>query len=150
METKENEPTLLKGGLAVDDRGEVTFVNDFAFEGVKRFYAIRNHEVGFVRAWHGHRREAKFMTVTEGDMLICAVRIDDWDKPDKNAKVHRFVLSARTPSVLHIPAGFANGSMSLSAGARLMVFSTSTLQDSLNDDIRFEARLWNPWKIEER
>ena len=32
-----NKPTLIEGGLAVDDRGEVRFVNEFNFEGVKRF-----------------------------------------------------------------------------------------------------------------
>ena len=31
------------GDVAVDDRGEVGFVNDFDFAGVKRFYAVRNH-----------------------------------------------------------------------------------------------------------
>ena len=27
---------VLNGGLAVDDRGSVSFVNDFTFEGVKK------------------------------------------------------------------------------------------------------------------
>ena len=40
------------------DRGEVGFVNDFDFEGVKRFYTLKNHPAGYVRAWHAHRREA--------------------------------------------------------------------------------------------
>jgi hypothetical protein len=31
------ETKVLNGGLAVDDRGSVSFVNDFNFEGVKRF-----------------------------------------------------------------------------------------------------------------
>ena len=51
-----SEPLLIEGGLAVDDRGEVRFVNGFGFEGVKRFYAVSNHQPGFVRAWHAHRR----------------------------------------------------------------------------------------------
>ena len=45
----------MRGGVAVDDRGEVGFVNDFTFSGVKRFYTVANHSDGFVRAWHGHR-----------------------------------------------------------------------------------------------
>ena len=52
-------PVLFSGDVAVDDRGEVSFVNDFDFEGVKRFYTVKNHRRGFVRAWHAHRREAK-------------------------------------------------------------------------------------------
>jgi hypothetical protein len=31
-----------------------------------------------------------------------------------------------------------------------MFFSTSTLEESLRDDIRFPARYWDPWQVEER
>jgi dTDP-4-dehydrorhamnose 3,5-epimerase len=143
-------PRLIKGGVAVDDRGEVGFVNDFDFTGVKRFYTVCNHRTGFVRAWHGHRHEAKYATVVAGSMLVCCVRVDDWDNPSPNLPVNRFVLSARTPAVLYIPAGHANGFMSLTDEARIVFFSTSTLQESLGDDIRFPARTWNPWTVEER
>lgn len=145
-----NEPKLIKGGIAVDDRGSVSFVNDFDFAGVKRSYMIKNHQQGFIRAWHGHRHEAKYFTVVKGSSLICGVEIDDWNAPSKNLKVHRFVLSETTPAVLYLPAGYANGAMSLTEDAQIMVFSTSTLQESLNDDIRYESKYWNPWTIEER
>jgi dTDP-4-dehydrorhamnose 3,5-epimerase len=141
---------LLRGGVAVDDRGEVGFVNDFDFTGVKRFYTVCNHRAGFIRAWHGHRHEAKYATVVSGAMLVCCVAVDDWDNPSADLPVQRFVLCARTPAVLHIPAGFANGFMSLTDDAKIIFFSTSTLQESLSDDIRFPARKWNPWTIEER
>ena len=109
-----SEPRLIKGGLAVDDRGQVSFVNDFDFSGVKRFYAVENHQRGFIRAWHAHKKEAKYVMVASGSALVGAVAIDDWDNPAKDAQVHRHVLSARSPSVLYIPAGYANGFMSLS------------------------------------
>ncbi len=144
------EPTLIKGGLAVDDRGNVSFVNDFNFSDVKRFYMIQNHQTGFVRAWHGHKKESKYFFVVDGEALICGIKIDDWEKPSKDLKINKFVLSALTPSILYLPAGYANGLMSLSPNTKVMVFSASTLQDSLGDDIRFEARYWNPWTIEER
>jgi dTDP-4-dehydrorhamnose 3,5-epimerase-like enzyme len=144
------EPRLLVGDLAVDDRGEVGFVNDFDFAGVKRFYTVRNHQRGFVRAWHGHRREAKYVTVVAGAALIAAVKVDNWEKPSKDLPVTRYVLSAARPRVLHIPAGYANGFMSLTDDARLMFFSTSTLAESQGDDIRFDARHWDVWTVEER
>ena len=144
------EPLLLAGGLAVDDRGEVGFVNNFDFAGVKRFYTVRNHRQGFVRAWHAHRREAKYVTVTAGAALVAAVRVDDWDTPSRSLPVTRHVLSAAQPKVLFIPAGYANGFMSLTDDARLMFFSTSTLDDSKGDDIRYDARHWDVWTIEER
>jgi dTDP-4-dehydrorhamnose 3,5-epimerase-like enzyme len=144
------EPTLLVGDVAVDDRGEVGFVNDFDFADVKRFYTVRNHHRGFVRAWHGHRWEAKYVTAVAGAALVAAVRIDDWERPSTDLPVARFVISAARPRVLYIPAGYANGFMSLSEDARLMFFSTATLADSHGDDIRFDARYWNPWIVEER
>ena len=149
-ERPSQQPTLIPGGLAVDDRGSLGFVNDFDFAGVRRFYTVTNHSAGFVRAWHAHRREAKYVTVVNGAAIVAAVEIDDWDEPSKDLTVHRYVLSAERPSVLYIPAGYANGFMSLTADAKLAFFSTSTLDESRGDDIRYDARYWDPWYVEER
>jgi dTDP-4-dehydrorhamnose 3,5-epimerase-like enzyme len=145
-----DEPVLTRGGLAVDDRGALGFVNDADIEPVRRFYTVRNHTSGFVRAWHGHRRERKLVTVVAGSALVCAVRIDDWDNPSPDLPIIRHVLSASSPSVLDIPAGYTNGAMSLSADAVLLYLSTSTLAESHGDDIRFPSRFWDPWHVEER
>ena len=145
-----DEIRLFKGGLAVDDRGEVGFINDFNFDRVKRFYWVTNHKSGFVRAWHAHRREEKYITVAQGVALIGVVKIDDWEKPSKNAKVRRYVLSADQPSILHVPAGYANGFMSLTKDAKIIFYSTATLEESQGDDFRYDAYYWDPWKIVER
>ena len=141
---------LIEGGVAFDDRGQLAFVNGFGFEGVKRFYAVSNHRQGFVRAWHAHRREAKYVHLARGSALIGAVRVDDWEHPSPNLPVERFVLSAGKPAVVFIPAGFANGFMSLSDDALLYYFSTSSLEESKGDDVRYPARHWDPWQVEER
>lgn len=143
-------PILFKGDLAVDDRGEVGFVNDFDFAGVKRFYTVKNHRRGFVRAWHAHRHEAKYVTVVEGTAVVGAVKIDNWEKPSADAPVARYMLSAKKPSVLYIPAEYANGFMSLTDCTRLIFFSTSTLAESQGDDIRYDAHFWDIWNVEER
>jgi dTDP-4-dehydrorhamnose 3,5-epimerase len=143
-------PRLIEGGLAVDDRGQVSFVNDFGFSGVRRFYMVSNHSEGFVRAWHAHRREAKFVFVTSGAAIVGAVRIDDWDEPSKGAQVHRYVLSAEKPAILYIPAGYANGFKSLTAGAGIMFFSTASMDDAKTDDVRYDARYWDIWNVVER
>lgn len=145
-----DEPRLVLGDSAIDDRGEVSFVNDFSFADVKRFYIVRNHRAGFVRAWHGHRREGKYVLPVQGASVVAAVAVDDWDAPSPDLKVHRFVLDAAKPRVLWIPPGHANGLMSLTADAKLMFFSTSTLDESRGDDIRFPSRLWDVWSVEER
>jgi dTDP-4-dehydrorhamnose 3,5-epimerase-like enzyme len=141
---------LIRGGLAVDDRGEVGFVNDFTFDGVKRFYTVANHEQGFVRAWHGHRNEAKYVMAVTGAAIVCCLEVDDWESPSPDLDVQRFVISERSPSVVHVPAGFVNGFMTLTGDAKLIFFSTSTLEESLGDDVRFPARYWDPWHVDER
>jgi dTDP-4-dehydrorhamnose 3,5-epimerase len=143
-------PRIIPGDLHVDDRGEIASVNDFLFPDVKRFYTISNYRSGYVRAWHGHRIETKYITVTQGAALIAVVKIDDWKAPSKDLAVFRAVLSAHKPSIVVIPAGHAHGFLALRDDTRLTVFSTATLEESLKDDYRFDARYWDPWAIDER
>ena len=143
-------PRLIEGGLAVDDRGMVSFTNDFHFEGIKRFYMVANHSTGFVRAWHAHRHEAKYVYAVSGEAVVGAVAIDNWEQPSKDLKVHRFVLSEKKPAVLYIPASYANGFMSLTDDTRLIFFSTGTVEESQKDDIRYDSRYWDIWEIIER
>jgi len=143
-------PRLIEGGLAVDDRGVVGFVNGFDFAGVKRFYTVTNHRAGFVRAWHAHRHEAKYVTVLRGSAIVGAVKIDDWENPSRDSKVYRYVLSAHKPSVVYIPAGYANGFMSLTEEALVVFFSTATFEESRGDDVRYDARYWDIWNVVER
>jgi dTDP-4-dehydrorhamnose 3,5-epimerase len=144
------DPKLIEGRYVVDDRGAVGFVNDFNFQGVKRFYTVANHSAGFVRAWHGHSHEAKYCTAVRGAFLVCCIRIDDWSNPAADLPIKRFVLSEQNPAVLYVPAGFVNGFKSLTDGAKILFYSTSTLEESLKDDIRFPAYRWDPWRTEER
>ncbi|MBI2552369.1 dTDP-4-dehydrorhamnose 3,5-epimerase family protein [Candidatus Uhrbacteria bacterium] len=144
------EPRIITGGLSVDDRGQTAFVNEFNFAGVKRFYLVENYAQGFVRAWHGHKQAGKYVLVINGAALIGAVRLDNFEAPSKEAKVHRFVLSANKPAVLYIPPGYANGAMTLTSDAKIMYFATDTLEETKTDDYRFEARYWDIWKAEER
>jgi len=152
-------PVLLKGGVAVDDRGSLSFVNDFNFRYVKRFYVVENHQQGFTRAWHGHKKEGKYVLCVQGSALVCAVQIlpildcvySEWDRPDGSIQPSRFVLSEKSPAVLWIPPGYVNGFKSLTGDMKLMFFSTSTLEESKGDDYRFPPEMFqNPWRIEER
>lgn len=145
-----SEPYIYEGGLAVDDRGQIAFVNDFHFESVKRFYMVSNHKQGFVRAWHAHKREAKYVIAVAGAALVGVVKIDNWEKPSRDLPVGRFVCSSKKPQVLYVPAGYANGFMSLTSGLKLIFYSTATLEESAHDDFRFDARYWDIWNVIER
>jgi dTDP-4-dehydrorhamnose 3,5-epimerase len=147
---KDEKPSFHTGGIAIDDRGSVTFVNDFLLSCFKRFYVLSNHSKGFVRAWHGHKIEKKAFFVSRGTILVSAVKLDDFEKPSKDLHVHRYVLDSRNPKVLEIPAGFANGFKSLTSDSELFVFSNASLEESQRDDFRFPFDYWNPWEIEQR
>ena len=151
-----NDIKKLEGGIATDDRGSVRFVNDFNFDKVKRFYQVENHERGFIRAWHGHKNEAKYVYVPKGTAMIGAVRMpptlngEEVKSSAPTPTAEKFILSSNKPQVLYIPKGFANGAMTLEEGTIIQYFSTSTLEESLNDDYRFNHDKWDVWSIEDR
>ncbi len=152
MGNSPSAPRVIPGGVAVDDRGQLTFVNDFDFAGVRRFYMVENFSCDVVRAWHGHLKEEKFVFVASGSAIIGAVAIDDTTSPSRTAKVHRYVLSSRSPQILHIPAGYANGFRPLEAGTKIVFFSTSSVDQARSDDYRFAHDYWGTdvWKVEPR
>jgi len=139
----ENILRKMKGDISVDDRGRVSYINDFDFKDVKRFYMVENHEKGFIRAWHGHKNEGKYVYVVSGTALVGVVNL-------KSESIYRYVFSADKPTILYVPPNYANGFMTLTDDAKLLFFSTSTLEDSLGDDIRFNWDKWDIWEVERR
>lgn len=135
---------LINGGLSVDDRGTVSFVNDFDFKDVKRFYVVENHEKGFIRAWHGHKKEAKYVYVTKGVIIINIVHMYK-EKPNE-----RYILSVVKPQILYIPPGNYNGFKTLTDDTQVMFFSTVSMEETKGDDYRLPAHTWDLFKAEER
>ena len=135
---------IIEGGIAEDDRGIVTFANDFDFKDVKRFFMIQNRSTGFVRAWHGHKKEARYVLVVKGSILLGAVEINDWDNSSA-AVPQRLVLTASKPQVVYIPPNSASGFKTLTDDAQVMFFSTTTVDESKDDDFRFPPDMWDIW-----
>ena len=44
----------IEGDSFIDERGKLSFVNNFKLKNVNRFYQVENHKKNYVRAWHGH------------------------------------------------------------------------------------------------
>lgn len=135
---------IIPGGRTFDDRGFLSFVNDFDFHNVKRFYIVSNYQQNFVRAWHGHRYEGKYVLVVSGAALVGIVNLET------EKIVGRYGLSEEQPKVLWIPPNHANGFMTLKKDTKVMFFSTSTLEKSKGDDVRFPYDKWNIWDINYR
>lgn len=143
-------PKIINGNRIFDNRGSLEFNNLISFKKIKRFYIVHNYSKNFIRAWHGHLKEEKIISCIRGTFQVSAVKIDNIHKPKKKNKIFSFFLNSNDTNYVHIPAGYANGSMSFEDNSKLLIYSSSTLNESLKDDYRFDPRYWNPWNINER
>lgn len=140
--------TIIPGGVAADDRGSLRFINDFnpTEAGVKRFYQVQNHASGFVRAWHGHVNEGKYVYVPKGAAVVAAakmiksLKVPGFQYKLDETSLQKLTLADCSPKVVFIPPGYANGFKTLTEDTVVMFFSTSSLEESKGDDIRFA---WN-------
>ena len=143
---------IININTSYDDRGDIVYCNEFNFlkKKIKRFYQITNNNINFVRAWHGHKNEEKYLLVLKGVFKVCVVKIDNWKNPSKKLPVKEFIVNANSPKILNIPGGYAHGTQNLKADSKLLVFSNFSLQQSIKDDYRFKSDLWYNWKIKYR
>lgn len=137
---------ITRGSASFDDRGLVSYANDFDFSkyGIRRFYNVENYRAGYVRANHGHAKECKYMIAEKGSFLVITFPMGyaDHVTPDK------FLLSENNHHILFIPGGFYHGTKSLTEGAKLKIYSDSSLEDSMKDDFRLPWDYLGPdiWK----
>ncbi len=85
-------PYLIQGNKHIDERGVISFVNDFNLENVVRFYTILHENISIIRAWQGHKFETKYFYCLKGRFIINLVKIDDWDSPTIDLSVDTFIL----------------------------------------------------------
>ena len=140
------KPNLIQGGKFVDDRGTLTFWNAWDMQGIRRAYQVQNHKAGFIRAFHGHAMEEKFVLVSQGAVLVILTPLNTLDTLETTPPVltnvlTKFVLSSEAPAILHIPAGYYNGFKTLTNNTTLTFYSTLTVEESKGDDIR------QPWDV---
>jgi dTDP-4-dehydrorhamnose 3,5-epimerase-like enzyme len=138
-------PEFIQGGIHTDQRGSISFINNFLLNEVKRFYVIQPAGTDVVRAWQGHKNEEKWFYVVAGSFKIIAVKINNWEEPEHNPETLEFDIDAENIGVLHIPGGYANGFKAIKPGSKIIVFSDFDLQESAQDDYRFDQNNWFDW-----
>ena len=82
------------------------------------------------------------MMCINGKAQIAAVKINNFNKPSKKSKVHKWTINSKKPDVIYIPPGYANGTKSITKDMKILVLSTSSLKSSLRDDFRFKKDFW--------
>jgi dTDP-4-dehydrorhamnose 3,5-epimerase len=140
------KPEIIRGGVFSDNRGILRFVNDFHFNDVKRFYFIKHPNTDFIRAWQGHQFEKKYFYPISGSFVLAWVKINDFENPSKNLIPEYHILSAASSEIISIPKGYANGLKALEPNSELLLFSDMSLEDSLNENIRYPADWWMDWE----
>ena len=125
------KPAFISGGSHSDERGVISFINDFEFDGVKRFYSIEHSDIQAIRAWQAHKQEKKWFYAVAGSFVIAWVKIDDWENPDYRLKADYELVASKNSRILHLPGGYANGSRALEPHSKLIVFSNFTIKESL-------------------
>ncbi|MFG4004753.1 WxcM-like domain-containing protein [Flavobacterium aquidurense] len=135
-------PKIIQGGNFSDHRGTISYVNDFKFTDIERFYIISNSEENPIRAWQGHKLDNKNFYCLAGSFNIHFIKIDNWENPSKELTVETIFVSADDNKIVHIPAGYANAIESLEKDSKLISFSTLPLANVGDDDIRYASDYW--------
>tara|TARA_X000001036_G_scaffold247053_1_gene230319 strand:+ start:1835 stop:2296 length:462 start_codon:yes stop_codon:yes gene_type:complete len=138
-------PILFNKEQSEDHRGSLEYYNSVSLEKFKRFYIVENPNIGTVRAWHGHKIEGKLFRVLRGQFVLCAVLIDNWEKPTKELEVEQFTIDENS-GVVYIPPGYANGLINTAPDSKIMTLSTLIYTDAINDDFRYSSTHWDPWQ----
>lgn len=135
-------PKIIQGGNFSDYRGTISFVNDFSFKDIERFYIISNSDENPIRAWQGHKLDAKNFYCLNGSFKIHFVKIDNWENPSKDLVIETIFVSDSESKIVHIPAGYANAIESLQTNSKLISFSTLPLENVSDDDVRYNSDYW--------
>ena len=136
------QPQIIKGNHHKDDRGTLTFNNDFNALGIKRVYTIENESLDFLRAWQGHQIEQRWFSAVAGSFKIKLIEIDDWKNPTKDLPILEFILNSENLDIQHVPRGFATSIQSLEDHSKLLLFADYQLGE-IQDEYRFASNYFN-------
>lgn len=127
---------LLEGKKYQDDRGVITFNNDFDASKIKRIYTIENHSIDFIRGWQGHKIEQRWFASMKGSFEISVIVVDDFTNPSKNSTIQKYFLTDEVLTYLHVPAGCITAIQSMKNDCKLLVLSDYSIGE-IADEYRF-------------
>ena len=126
-----------------DYRGTISFVNDFRFKGVDRFYTIHHPNTTIIRAWQGHTQESKYYYAVKGSWLVAWVKME-FDIPEEEWKAEYIEINANESKIVFLPPGYANGFKALENDSIIIGFSAPGEVEE-KEIHRWDAGKWLDW-----
>lgn len=139
---------VIKGEIYNDERGQISSLNSFHFDGVMRSYLIHHPDISVIRGWHAHQYERKWFYCVKGRFSVALVKIDDWDNPSPELKPEIFHLHDKCSELICVPAGYANCLKAWDKDSIMLVLSDKTLDEAASDSWRYDKSLWVSWDNE--
>ena len=127
---------ILNGKKHQDERGIITFNNDFDASQIKRIYTIDNHSTDFIRGWQGHKIEQRWFASMKGKFKISVTEVDNFENPSKELTIQQYILDDESLTYLHIPAGCITAIQALEEDNKLLVLADYGLGE-IQDEYRF-------------
>lgn len=140
-----SEVKIIQGEIFQDHRGQISSLNEFHFDGVKRCYVIHHPDRAVVRGWNGHQREKKWFYCIKGSFALGLVEIDNWDSPSANLKAEIYELSDCESKIICVPEGYANCIKAREDGSILLVLSDKSIEEASNDSWKYDSLRWVDW-----
>ena len=133
---------LLEGKKHQDERGTITYNNDFDASQFKRIYTIENHSTDFIRGWQGHKVEQRWFACMKGSFEVSVIAVDDFEKPSEKLTIQKYLLQDDTLTYLNIPSGCITAIQAKQEGSKLLVLADYRLGE-INDEYRFNLDYFN-------
>lgn len=140
-----SEIKVIRGEIFRDERGQISSLNEFHFDGVRRTYIIHHPDASVVRGWHAHQFERKWFYCIKGSFSVALVKVDNWENPSPDLKAEVFHLTAEESRIVCVPAGYANCLKAHEPGSIMQVFSDKVLPEALGDSWRYDKSMWVDW-----
>ena len=127
---------LLKGNVHKDERGTITYNNEFDASSIKRIYTIENRNTDFVRGWLGHAIEQRWFACVKGSFRISVIAVDSFQQPSKGLPREDFYLKDGALTYLHVPAGCITAIQAEEPDSKLLVLADYAMGE-IKDEYRF-------------
>ena len=137
--------TVVEGEIYRDARGQISSLNNFHFEGVKRCYIIHHPDTSVVRGWNGHQFERKWFYCLKGSFTVALVEVDNWENPSTDLPAEVYNLSEQESRIVCVPAGYANCIKAFEKDSILLVLSDKTIEEAAGDSWRYDSSMWVDW-----